>query len=305
MDKGGKICYNGYVSGSFKPKSAKKLRVKPGFSFLFDMLTTPITHRELLSFTKTILVVAVFLAIATPAVTVLAKMSETSIIDLVNASRKEAGLSPLSENAKLQAAAEAKADDMFKHDYFSHTSPSGKTPWTWVKESGYTYKAAGENLAINYTDAEEQHRAWMKSPTHKANILNTRYQEIGVATKSGSLSGKQATVTVQMFGTPLSAIVNKPATTTPTEPTPATTPTVQGLELILPVQMNSPEANAALATPPVLMPKTQNAVLAWMQIIAIFAVALILSLSPLLFLFQSIRSLTHGFHVHRHQVPLG
>lgn len=144
-----------------------------------------------------------------------AGMVPDDVIALVNNSRTKATLSPLSANAKLTAAAKNKADDMIKNDYFAHTSPKGIEPWYWIKQAGYQYKAAGENLAINYTDAKEQHEAWMKSETHRANIMSTRYQEIGVAVVKGKIDGKESTVTVEMFGAPLVAVADQMAPVPP------------------------------------------------------------------------------------------
>jgi|GEM_PF-6153189 len=148
-------------------------------------------------------------------------LSSDAIVSLANKARSEASLPPLVENAKLSQAAKNKANDMLKNDYFAHTSPKGVEPWYWMKQAGYSYKAAGENLAINYTDAEEQHEAWMKSETHRANILNTRYQEIGIAVVRGKINGKESTVTVEFFGTPLQGMVtSKESATAPALPAP-------------------------------------------------------------------------------------
>ena len=133
------------------------------------------------------------------------------VIVLANKERTEAGLSLLSESAILSRAAEQKANDMIANDYFSHISPSGVEPWYWFGQNGYQYKSAGENLAINYDSAEEQHDAWMKSETHRANIMNANYQEIGVAVKNGKIAGKESTVTVEFFGTPLVAAADNRA----------------------------------------------------------------------------------------------
>lgn len=140
-----------------------------------------------------------------------AGVSSGSVLRLTNESRKQAGLSALKQNDQLTQAAEAKAKDMFKNNYFAHTSPKGVTPWHWIKQTGYQYGFAGENLAINYESAESQHKAWMKSATHRANILSDKYQEIGVAVVSGEIDGKEALVTVQVFASPkVAPVVSKP-----------------------------------------------------------------------------------------------
>ncbi|MEK7598629.1 MAG: CAP domain-containing protein [Patescibacteria group bacterium] len=123
-----------------------------------------------------------------------------TIIKLANESRSKEGLKALQENPKLSAAASAKAEDMLKNDYFAHNSPSGKTPWYWMDKIGYNYKYAGENLAMNFFSAEEEQIAWMKSESHRKNILNANYQEIGVGIAEGKIDGKTTTVAVQMFG---------------------------------------------------------------------------------------------------------
>jgi hypothetical protein len=128
------------------------------------------------------------------------EITADKIIELVNQSRSKDELPPLFLNEKLGEAALAKASDMIEHDYFSHTSPQGISPWFWISKQNYDYETAGENLAMNFIDVENQHDAWMKSPTHEKNILNPKYQEIGVAVKRGKLNGHTTVVAVQMFG---------------------------------------------------------------------------------------------------------
>lgn len=152
------------------------------------------------------------------------------IIELTNRARVTNGLATLSENPKLSQAARSKARDMLKNDYFAHTSPSGRDPWYWMKKEGYEYKAAGENLAINFTDAKEQQSAWMKSQTHRANILNANYQEIGVAVVEGKIDGQNSIVTVQMFGTPLIAPADQVKTIAPPIVAEEKTPEIKGVE---------------------------------------------------------------------------
>ncbi len=134
------------------------------------------------------------------------EITKEKVIQLVNESRRAEGLETLKENEKLSLAASQKAEDMIKKKYFAHNSPDGITPWSWIEKSGYNYRYAGENLAIDFKDAESQHTAWMKSPTHRKNILNSDFQEIGVAVKEGVIEGHLATITVQEFGLQMGAI---------------------------------------------------------------------------------------------------
>ncbi|MFH0969045.1 MAG: CAP domain-containing protein [Patescibacteria group bacterium] len=129
------------------------------------------------------------------------EITRENIVNLVNQSRTENGLPALSENEKLDKAAQDKANDMIANNYFAHTSPSGITPWFWIEKNGYDYQYAGENLALGFSTVENEHQAWMNSPTHKKNILNTNYEEIGVAVGKGVIENNTVTVAVQTFGT--------------------------------------------------------------------------------------------------------
>jgi len=131
-----------------------------------------------------------------------ADITKISLINLVNDERAGLNLPPLKENSTLNQAAYLKAQDIIEKDYFSHNSPEGITPWYWFKKSGYDYAFAGENLAIGFLDSEEVHNGWMGSSSHRSNLLNPKYDEIGVAVMKGDFEGKETTVVVQLFGTP-------------------------------------------------------------------------------------------------------
>lgn len=137
----------------------------------------------------------------------LAAIQAAFLVDLANEDRAELGLKQLAINDKLVTAAGLKASDMASKSYFAHVSPEGRTPWYWIQQAGYSYIYAGENLAVNFDDSEDVERAWMNSPTHKANIINTKYTEIGIATAEGIYKGKKTTFVVQMFGSPKKSIV--------------------------------------------------------------------------------------------------
>lgn len=130
---------------------------------------------------------------------------KSNIISETNLQREVDGLDPLSENEILSAAAKAKADDMFKNQYFEHVSPSGVEPASLVKSFGYDYIVTGENLILgNFASEKELVQSWMDSPGHRANILNNRYKEIGVAVVAGKFNGESVWIAVQEFGLPLS-----------------------------------------------------------------------------------------------------
>src|SRR6185436_7850636 len=105
----------------------------------------------------------------------------------------------------LNKAAMAKAQDMVKNGYFAHESPQGISPWYWFKQAGYVYKYAGENLAVGFVDSKTVYDAWFNSPSHKANLLNKNYTQVGTAIVSG-FDGNSIVV-VQEFGRPLATTV--------------------------------------------------------------------------------------------------
>ncbi|MEA1926060.1 MAG: CAP domain-containing protein [Patescibacteria group bacterium] len=128
---------------------------------------------------------------------------EKEIIDQANRERKRLGLQELQENNMLNKAAFLKAQDMIGNNYFSHTSPQSVNPWYWLDKVEYRYRYAGENLAMDFSSVASVHRAWMKSATHRENIVSERYKEIGVAVMKGIINGKETQVAVQFFGDPL------------------------------------------------------------------------------------------------------
>lgn len=133
-------------------------------------------------------------------------LTQKGTIAETNNQRMENNLPFLKENSKLNEAAKAKAQDMFEKQYFEHISPAGSGPADLAKSAGYDYLIIGENLALgNFEDDEKLVEAWMASPGHRANILNGKYTEIGVAAEKGIYEGKSVWVAVQEFGRPSSA----------------------------------------------------------------------------------------------------
>jgi hypothetical protein len=130
----------------------------------------------------------------------LATIVPEKLIELTNVRREEGGVDTLVFNQLLKDAAKMKAEDMASKGYFAHTSPEGKTPWYWFDRVGYSYRYAGENLAVNFKESYEVDEAWMNSPTHRDNILSKKFEEIGIATATGEYKGKEAVFVVQLFG---------------------------------------------------------------------------------------------------------
>lgn len=133
-------------------------------------------------------------------------LTQKGTITETNKQRTENNLPALKENAKLDEAAKSKAQDMFARQYFEHVSPAGIGPADLAKSAGYDYIIIGENLALgNFENDKKLVEAWMASPGHRANILNNKYTEIGVAVEKGTYEGKTVWMAVQEFGRPASA----------------------------------------------------------------------------------------------------
>lgn len=129
-----------------------------------------------------------------------ANISPSEVIRLTNEKRAQNGLSPVNENGSLSAAAIAKGQDMLSKGYWAHFAPDGTSPWSFFLKFGYKYKYAGENLARDFSSASGAVDGWMGSPTHKDNILNPNYKDIGVGVVEGNLAGADTTIVVQFFG---------------------------------------------------------------------------------------------------------
>lgn len=135
---------------------------------------------------------------------ILGYASNITVNDLLkdtNEKRAENGLSPVVLNDQLSQAAALKAANMFAEQYWAHVAPSGKDPWYFIRQIGYNYLYAGENLARDFPDSKSVVDAWMNSPTHRENIVNSRYKDIGFAVVNGKYGSYETTLVVQMFGT--------------------------------------------------------------------------------------------------------
>jgi hypothetical protein len=143
-----------------------------------------------------------------------APITSDELLQDSNAERAKDNLPALSLNDKLDQAAYLKAKDMFANNYWAHNSPSGVTPWAWFAAVGYNYDKAGENLAKNYVDTQATVNAWMASPTHRANILNADYKDVGFAVMDGTLNGQPTTLVVAEYGEPVSVATVAGAQTT-------------------------------------------------------------------------------------------
>lgn len=221
-------------------------------------------HRVLVGYSVVLILLKV-LAVVAPIVLPSSSLyssaiTNQNIVDLTNQTRENLGLTKLTPNDKLTIAAQAKADDMMLNQYFAHVSPTGRTPWSWITGTGYQYTYAGENLAVNFSSAEGVQAGWMASPTHRANIVQSNYQEIGVGMARGMFQGYDSTVVVEMFGSPVTVLAAaRPAPAPAARPAPVVSqPTVAG-ESTTPVVPKPSPAPVAPAPAPENLPLMPSA----------------------------------------------
>ena len=136
--------------------------------------------------------------------------AKEEVVSDTNTLRSSLGLAPLKENSVLDLAASDKLQDMINNQYFAHVSPAGITPWHWFDVAKYNFSYAGENLAIGFWSAQDTVNAWANSPSHRDNLLNTHYQDIGVAVAPAQIQNNQGFLVVQDFGAPAVAVAAKP-----------------------------------------------------------------------------------------------
>lgn len=133
-------------------------------------------------------------------------LTVAGVLRSTNEARSDNGdLPALRENRTLDAVAERRLDDMFAKQYFAHVSPSGVAPSDVATTVGYAFLNFGENIALgNYRNDATLVTAWMNSPHHRENILNSKYKEIGIGVRPGLFKGEDAWLAVQVFGRPQS-----------------------------------------------------------------------------------------------------
>ena len=128
------------------------------------------------------------------------------ILSEVNGRRTDNGLPALSENSLLDVSSATKARDMINKNYFGHDSPDGNGVEYFGDAAGYDFILMGENLAYgDFKDEEALVEAWMESESHRANMLNPKFHEIGLGIERGYIKGRNTWVIVTHFGLPASA----------------------------------------------------------------------------------------------------
>lgn len=150
-------------------------------------------------------------AIFTPSSRVLSyatQISPDQLLASTNEMRTLNNVKSLKLNSSLDAAAQAKANDMATRNYWSHTTPDGSQPWTFVSNQNYAYQKLGENLAAGFDTSDSAIKGWMASATHRDNLLDPTFTEVGFgfANNPNFVAGSgPMTIVVAFYGRPQSA----------------------------------------------------------------------------------------------------
>lgn len=184
-------------------------------------------------------------------------MSIGGLLAGTNSSRIANGVGTLNLSSKLNAAAQASADDMAARNYWSHNTPDGDAPWIWVTAQGYVYQKLGQNLATGFADEQSAIDGWMNSPPHRENLLDPSFKEVGFGFANNpnytSAGGGPMTIIVAFYGNPqvLASATPAPAVSqssnSPSLPANNTAPSSES-----PVPS---ETKPAASEPPVTKPK--------------------------------------------------
>jgi uncharacterized protein YkwD len=144
---------------------------------------------------------------------------ENYLLQLINDSRAQAEAKPLAFDAELVNAAGKHSDWMVGQDVFSHTGADGSSPSGRMTADGYTWTAAGENIAymsgssaatLDASDVERLHSLLMESPGHRENLLNPDFTEVGIGLTEGDFHGRPAIFVTEDFGRPAASEAAEP-----------------------------------------------------------------------------------------------
>lgn len=130
---------------------------------------------------------------------VLARTNQARSTSQVCGSTTYPRANPLTANSLLRSAAQAHSQDMADNNYFDHTNRQGQSPFDRMTAAGYTYWAAGENIAAGQPTPAAVVQGWLNSPGHCANLMNANFTELGVGVATG---GRYGIYWTQNFGTP-------------------------------------------------------------------------------------------------------
>jgi len=188
-------------------KANKKLKQKPRTDAVHPVLRVH-KHHLIVKIVEIALFFVLFVCAASLAKA--APINSENLELLINQERSQRGIAALKINQELNQAAYNKSLDMMSKNYFDHYA-FGRTPWNFITEQGYDYLYAGENLAMDFQTAEGTVAAWMNSPSHRRNILNSDFSETGIGIVKGEYSDasgiRETQIVTNMFATEKPAVI--------------------------------------------------------------------------------------------------
>lgn len=128
-------------------------------------------------------------------------LTSAGLLESTNSERQKTNSNPLKLNERLSQAAQAKAEDMVARNYWSHNTPDQQSPWTFISNAGYNYQKAGENLAYGFTTSNQVIAGWLNSASHKANMLDPSFDEVGFGTANSKnyVNAGKSTIVVAIY----------------------------------------------------------------------------------------------------------
>lgn len=155
-------------------------------------------------------------------------VSAAALLQDTNAHRIQNNVGALALNNQLSQAAQVKANDMAARNYWEHATPEGKQPWQFMRDQGYRYVLAGENLAYGFDTSTATVAGWINSTSHRENLLKAGYRDVGfgIANAPNFQGHGPQTIIVAMYAAPqtvavpakLKPVVKRPATVNPPPP---------------------------------------------------------------------------------------
>ncbi len=135
------------------------------------------------------------------------EISSSALLEQTNRQRENAGVPTLTLNERLSAAARDKAEDMAQRNYWSHNTPEGEQPWKFIDAVDYEYTKAGENLAYGFMTSEQTVRGWMNSQSHRENMLDSSFTEVGFGyVNAVNFQGSsEETIVVALYANPVAS----------------------------------------------------------------------------------------------------
>lgn len=184
--------------------------------------------------------------------------AEAELVQLTNQARASAGLPALVVDSTLTSIARWRSKDMIVRDYFSHDIPGSGSVFDVLQAKGYCFKVAGENIgwitADDATAAQGVQSMFMNSPGHRANIMGTTWDRIGIGAYQGDTDKRMFTVLFAESCASTPAPTPKPTPKPTPRPTPTPEPTPKATPKPTPEPTPVPARTAAPTARPTARP---------------------------------------------------